>query len=81
MEIFWCIITSRIEFERKKMSVGGSFPNMEVAKRPVVGHALINLYSALSVVLNRDVNCGSVETALVLQAELKKKSRVLHSVN
>lgn len=42
------------------MSVEGSFPNIEIAERPAVGNALITLYSALSVVLNRDLNCGSV---------------------
>lgn len=42
------------------MSVEGSFPNMEIAERPALSDALITLYSALSVVLNRDVNCGSV---------------------
>lgn len=60
MEIGWCIITSRIETKRKKMSVEGSLRNMEIAERPAVGDALITLYSALSVVLNRDVNCGSI---------------------
>lgn len=45
--------------ERKKMSVEASFPNVEIAGIPVGGDAVVTLYSALSVVLNRDANCGS----------------------
>lgn len=43
-----------------KMSEDGSFHHMEIAERYSVGDGLITLYSALSVVLNMDVNCGSV---------------------
>lgn len=39
-----------------KMDVEGSFPNTEIAERSAVGQALITMYSALSVVLNRNVN-------------------------
>lgn len=43
-----------------KMDVEDSFPNMEIAERPALGEALITTYSALSEVLNRDVNYSSV---------------------
>jgi len=44
----------------KKMSAEVYFPNMEIAERLAVSDAPITLYSALSLVLIRDVNHGSV---------------------
>lgn len=56
IEICWCLITLRIDRKNKKIAVDGSFPNTEIAEGPAGGAALIAFYSALSVVLNRDVN-------------------------
>lgn len=53
VEIYWCIITSSTEM---KMDVESSFPNTEIAERSALDQALITTYSALSVVLNRNVN-------------------------
>lgn len=54
------IIISGAKMKSVKMSEDGSFHHMEIAERYSVGVGLITLYSALSVVLSRDVNCGSV---------------------